>query len=382
MADSLIIAIDARMILPKMTGVGRYLLGLAAGLRTLPEDDYCYEFWLQPQLSKDHPIWGLENDRLKLHRLTIPHMDYRQQWILPAEIRRRKPDLLHYPHFDLPFAVSGPVVATIHDLKYIARPDFFPTHGIAKKLLIKIMTSFTARRASRVITDSQSTRQDLIQYLKIEPGKVVSVPAGVGEKYFIAPSPTSLQFVRRRYHLPDSFILFVGERRPHKNIPGLIRAFEIFSRDIPRPYHLVVVGKRYSEYREPEQLVEALGLNGKVHFLDHVPDDDLYCLYHIADVFVLLSFYEGFGLPALEAMASRAPVVAARASSLPEVIGDAGLLVEPDNPEQVALAIRQVVPGGEHREELIAKGLERSHQFTWERCAQETIAVYREALTS
>jgi glycosyltransferase involved in cell wall biosynthesis len=376
------VVIDARMILPEMTGVGRYLMGLAVGFRTLREDDYCYEFWLQPQLSNDHPIWGLENDRLKLHRLTIPHMDYRQQWVLPAEIRRRNPDLLHYPHFDLPFAVPGPVVATIHDLKYIARPDFFPTHGIAKKLLIRIMTSFTARRASRVITDSQSTRQDLIQCLKIEPGKVVSVPAGVEERYFIRPSPASLQSVRRRHHLPDSFILFVGERRPNKNIPGLIRAFKVFSRDIQRPYHLVVVGKRYSEYREPEQTVEALELNGKVHFLEHVGDDDLYCLYHTADAFVLLSFYEGFGLPALEAMASGTPAVVAQTSSLPEVIGDAGLLVEPDNPEQAAQAIKQVIPGGEHREELIAKGLERAHQFTWERCAQETIAVYREALRS
>jgi len=374
------IVVDARLILPRMTGIGRYLCGLGRGMPQLPGDDR-FEFWVQPGLPTDHPIWALAGDHLSLREVPIPHMSLRQQWALPAELLRHRPDLLHYPHFDLPWAVPGPVVATIYDLKYIVQPAFFPHFGRIKRLLMLVMMAITVRRARRVIAVSESTRQDIIRYLRADPRKVAVIPGGVEDVYFHPPPGHALQEVRRRYGLEKPFILFVGERRPHKNIVGLLQAFQSFRRLGYKVHHLVIVGKHYADYQEPERIVEALSLTGLVRFLDHVPEEDLPPFYRAADAFVLLSLYEGFGLPVLEAMASGTPVVAARTTSLPEVVGDAGLLVDPRRPAEVALALSQVIPGGKQRDTYIVRGLKRARQFAWERCAEKTIALYREAVS-
>lgn len=381
------VAIDARMLLPEMTGVGRYLLGLSRALSAV--DEGCsFELWLQPHLPSQHPIWDLQGSGLKLHRLPVGPMDYRQQWILPAAVRRRKPDLLHFPHFDLPLTVPGPVVATIHDLKYIARPEFFPNLSKIKGFLVKTLMSFTVRRAQRVIAVSHSTRQDLIRYLGADPGKITVIHEGVAEQFFKPPGPAEIETWLRRLGLTRPFLLFVGERRPHKNIPGLLRAFQLFSMKSGGSHDLIIVGKGYAGYREPEKLVEELGLTQRVRFLEGVSDRELTYLYHGAQAFVSLSYYEGFGLPALEAMASGIPVVAANTSAFPEVVGDAGLLVEPDSPEQAAEALSEVVVAGEtcadgtrdKRAVLVASGLERARRFTWANCARQTMQVYREAV--
>jgi len=385
--DRMKIAIDARMLLPEMTGVGRYLLGLSRALSTLDED-CSFELWLQPELPREHPVWDLQGSGLKLHRLPAGPMDYRQQWVLPAEVRRRKPDVLHYPHFDLPLTVPGPVVATIHDLKYIARPEFFPNLSRIKSLLVKALMSFTVRRAQGVIAVSHSTRQDLVHYLSADPGKIAVIHEGVAEQFFRPPASGEMETWLRRLGLTRPFLLFVGERRPHKNIPGLLRAFQHFSTKSGGPHHLVIVGKSYGGYREPEKLVDELRLAEKVHFLEGVSDRELTYLYYGAQAFVSLSFYEGFGLPVLEAMACGVPVVAADTPAFREVVGDAGLLVEAGSPEQAAEALCQVVASGEtcvdgtrdKRAVLVARGLRRARRFTWEACARQTMQVYREAV--
>jgi glycosyltransferase involved in cell wall biosynthesis len=372
------IVIDGRMILPEMTGVGRYIIELAQALRDLPGQDN-FELWLQSRLPADHPAWRLEGEHLSVRRLPLAHMELRQQWILPAELRRTHPDLFHYPHFDLPAGVPGKVIANIHDLKYIARPEFFPQTRRKKRLVMLGMMVFTVRRASRVIAVSENARQDIIRRLGALPANVRVIYHAVNDRYFSLPDPGSMEDLCQRYRLENPFILFVGERRPHKNITGLILAYNIFRRMTQRPFELVIAGKPYASYQEPERLVEQLGLNGKVRFVDYIPDEDLPLFYQRAEVFSLLSYYEGFGLPVLEAMASGTPVVCAGVTSLPEVCGQAGLLVDPTNPEQAALAIAQVITGGMHREELIMRGKTRARQFTWEKCAAQTVELYHEA---
>ena len=278
--------------------------------------------------------------------------------------------------------MPGVVVATIHDLKYIAKPEFFPHLGGIKRLIMLGMMIFTVRRARQIIADSESTRQDIIHYLDVEPQKVCVVYIGVDPVYSKRPSQVMLQSVLSDYGFEQPYILFVGERRPHKNIPGLLRAFDVFLKNNILPYNLVIVGKRYANYEEPERLIEKLGLTNNVHILDYVPDEQLPSLYRSAEAFALLSYYEGFGLPVLEAMASGTPVVASCTSSLPEVVGEAGLLVDPDNPDESAHALRQVVSGGKQREECISKGKERARMFTWERCARETLSIYLKAVNS
>jgi glycosyltransferase involved in cell wall biosynthesis len=372
------VALDGRLILAHMTGIGRYLLGLAGALARLPGEDR-FELWLQPGLPAAHPVWDLPGERLSLRLLPGGPLEVRQQWIVPAALRRNRPDLLHYPHFNLPLAASGPVVATIHDLKYIARPDFFPRRRRARRLVMLAWLRFTVRRAARVIVPSGSTRRDLLRILRADPHTVAVVPEGVDPIFFEPVPPAALEALRRRYGLQRPFLLFVGERRPHKNLPGLLRAFDRFRRFAPGPYELLIAGRPYPGYREPERLAEELELGGRVRFLDGFPEADLPALYQAAGAVALLSFYEGFGLPALEALASGTPVVAADCAALPEVIGEAGVLVPPDDPEAAAQALLRVVSGGELGEACARNGPARAGQFTWERCAQETRRIYREA---
>ena len=369
------IAIDARLILPQMTGIGRYLLGLGSGLRAIPGNN-SFDLWIQADLPPEHPVWALEGERLALNELSIRHMNIKQHWVLPNELRLNPPDLFHYPHFDLPLFVPGKVVATIHDLKYITKPEFFPHLGRVKRIIMLLMMTFTTRRTCHIITDSNNTRHDLIRHLHVTPENVSVVYPGVDSAYFKKSSQFMLLTVLSHYGLEQPYILFVGERRPHKNIPGLLRAFDVFLKTNELPYHLVIVGKRYADYQEPERLVERLGLTNNVHILDYVPDEELPSIYRFAEAFALLSYYEGFGLPVLEAMASGTPVVASHTTSLPEVVGDAGLLIDPDDPVECAHALRQIVSGGKQREKYITKGKERARMFTWERCARETLSIY------
>ncbi|OGO37437.1 MAG: hypothetical protein A2W35_16260 [Chloroflexi bacterium RBG_16_57_11] len=375
------IVIDGRMILPNMTGVGRYLIGLCKGLNDLPGEENI-ELWLQSGLPEEHSAWRLDHGRIRIRPIPAAHLSLRGQWELPAALRRLHPDLLHYPHFDLPWLSPGRVVATLYDLKYIARPDFFPTSHWLRRWIIQSMTRHTLRRASRVIVPSQSTADDLVARLKAEQDKLTVIPLGVDESYFIPIEPGAITQIRRHYGLEGPFVFFVGERRPHKNLDGLLRTFDIFRHRAVSNYHLVIAGRAYPGYNRPEQFSQTLGLSGRVHFLDDIPDIDLIALYQAADAFISLSLYEGFGLPVLEAMACGTPVVASNVTSLPEVTGEAGLNVPPDDPEQAATALLQIIPGGEMREANIALGLERARRFTWKRCAQETLQVYREALGS
>lgn len=373
------VVIDARLLLPQMTGIGRYLMGLARAFSETSSEEKI-ELWLQADLPDTHPVWDLAGDRVSLRRLDINHMNFRQQKVIPLELSRHRPDVFHYPHFDLPFFVSGPVVITIHDLKYISQKDYFPRFSSTKRLLMWFMMRFAVRRAQRVIAVSDHTRGDILRFLGADPRKVVVIPEGVEEHYFQSPSLAVLQSVAERYELSQPFILFVGERRPHKNLVGLIRAFDIFQRSNSYTHQLIIVGKGYADYREPERLSSELGISNCVRFFDYVPDADLPSLYWLSDIFVTLSLYEGVGLPVLEAMASGTPVVAAHKTSLPEVVGTAGLLVDSENIGEAALAMRRLVSGGEQRQIFIKKGLLRARQFTWERSAKATMAIYKQVI--
>ena len=232
---------------------------------------------------------------------------------------------------------------------------------------------------SEFICVSKFVAQDLHTQLGAPSHNLRVIPHGVDDRFF-QPAPSEVvEEVRQRYQLDKPFILYVGDRLPHKNIVGLLKAFALFKRMTPQPYQLVIAGQQFPHYKEPEKIIKQYGLTDAVTFLDYIGQIDLPLLYQAAEVFVLLSYYEGFGLPILEAMASGTPVVAANCTALPEVVGEAGLLVEPDNPDQAADALCQVINGGAKREQMVALGNEHARQFTWERCAQKTMEIYREA---
>ncbi len=373
------IAIDARMILPYQTGVGRYLVGLAQGFQQLNTDDQI-EFWIQKGLPAQHPIRILSGNKIRLIELPLHHMEASAWLEIPRQVMRAKPDLLHYPHFDLPWSIPGSIVATIHDLKYLIKPQFFEGNRFLKRLIYYLMISFTVRRANRIITDSQSAADDILRFNKIDIRKISVIPLGIDPSFFQIKSPETIAHVHKLYGLDKPYLLFVGERRPHKNLTTLIKSFDHFRKITKLDYLLVIAGRSYANYQQPEKLVEDLNLQKEVIFLDYVQDKDLPMLYHSAVAFISLSLYEGFGLPALEAMASQTPVIVSNNTSFTEVVGQAGLTIPPNDIEQAVSAIREISTNNSFRQELIQSGVQRAREFTWQQCAEKTLQVYQLAI--
>ena len=373
------ILIDGRMILPEMTGVGRYLLGLCRALAEL-DSDLDYELWLQENIPGNHPIFQLSGKRFLFRRVPLRQTSLLAQLRFHTYLQDPKPDLLHCPHFDLPFHIPGKVVATIHDLKYLVHPEFFPhLPGLRRSAMRKMMV-YTCERAQALICDAHFTAADLQSLLSVPNEKIQTIYLGVDAARFGKQPAAAVKAFREKHALQKPFILFVGERRPHKNLPGLIQAFARFQELGGDEHQLVIAGRAYRDYTLPEQTAASLDLTDKVRFLDHFPETELDLLYQSADLLALLSFYEGFGLPILEAMASGTPIVASTGTSLPEVAGDAGLLVPADDPLSAAQAFTRLIPGGDARQTCIQRGLERAHGFTWERCARQTETVYRKVI--
>ena len=304
------------------------------------------------------------------HRLRLP---------LPVELITGPVDVFHSPDFTLPPVWRARTVLTVHDLSFLRVPECFT--GALRRYLEQVVPR-SVRRADQVIADSESTKRDLVELLGTPAGKVTVIYSGVEPRFRPIADQSTLEAVRRRYNLPERFILSVGTLQPRKNFITLIEAFSRLKledggwRLEDGGLKLVIVGGRGWLYEEIFSRVEALGLQGEVLFPGFVADEHLPVLYNLAEVFALPSLYEGFGLPPLEAMACGTPVVTSNASSLPEVVGDAGLMVEPMDVEGLAAAIGCVLEDGDLRREMVQRGLARAREFTWGRAARQLLEVY------
>ena len=274
-----------------------------------------------------------------------------------------------------------PILATVHDIvPFLVRRDKSQsTFRHPLDLLFDRMAMSGLKRVDGLIGDSHFTKKTVAEALGYPADRMFVVPLGVDHGVF-RPLPVSEPFCRR-YQLDDPlrYILYVGSENPRKNLPRLVRAFARLHEALPESRLIKIGSPEYA--REAEQLrsqVQDMGLTGFVLFYPHVPDEDLALFYNLADLFVFPSLCEGFGLPPLEAMACGTPVVCSNAASLPEVVGDAAIMVDPYDVEGLAEAMRRVLADAGLREELREKGLARARQFTWERTARETVAVYQQ----
>ncbi|HEX9077675.1 MAG TPA: glycosyltransferase family 1 protein, partial [Anaerolineae bacterium] len=312
---------------------------------------------------------------LQIVRVSLPTRLLRIVWEqirLPALARQYRLDLLHSPHYTMPFLLPCASVVTFHDMTFFLYPQ---VHKAYKRLFFKSMIRLSAKRASAIIADSESTRRDILRVVPITPQKITAVPLGVSNMFKPMRTPGALEEIRRRYQLPAKIILCVGELQARKNLATLIRAYDRLVQQ-GLTHSLVIAGRKGWMYDELFQAVQSLNLTDRVIFTGYMPEQDLPLLYNVADVFVYPSLYEGFGLPVLEAMACGIPVVTTNVSSMPEITGDAGVLVDPYDVDYMADAIRRVVVDREIHAELECKGLERARMFSWERTAKETVAVY------
>jgi glycosyltransferase involved in cell wall biosynthesis len=305
-------------------------------------------------------------------------MALRQHLLLPRLARELKVDLIHYPHFDAPVLLGSiPVIATVHDVKYLAHPEFFTDLGRLKRRYMRFCFAQTLHRAAAVIAVSEATAQDLQRLFGVDSQRLCVIYEAASSQF--EPASDGRQAaVRKEYGLKRPFILSVGERRPHKNHVGLIHAFaQSHSR---QAHDLAIVGQAYQDYSEPEKTAQELGVSNQVHFLTDVGSDGLVALYTAADLFVLVSLYEGFGLPILEAMACGTPVVTSSTTSSGEIAGSGGMQVNPRDTASIGDAIDQMLQNDDLRSLYAERGYERCSQFTWRRAAQETLALYNQVL--
>ena len=299
-----------------------------------------------------------------------------EQFILPFLARKYHLDILHSPMHVLPGICPVQSVVTVLDLAFMRYPGMYPR---LQRKYLEFATRRAVRKADAVIAISENTRQDLVEAFKIPESRVFTTPLGVDESF--APVPKAkTEEIGRRYGMGERSLLYVGTLEPRKNITVLLTAFRQVLTALELPCELVLAGGKGWFYDEVFKLVESLDLRNHVRFTGYVPREDLPTLYSAAAVFVYPSLYEGFGLPPLEAMACGTPVVTSNASSLPEVVGDAGIMVDPQDVDGLADAILRVLQDSELRQEMRKNGLERAKQFTWQQTARLTLQAYHEAL--
>jgi glycosyltransferase involved in cell wall biosynthesis len=297
-----------------------------------------------------------------------------ERWSLSVELARHRLDVLHSPDFIPPWRGAKRHVISIHDLHFLHYPQFMTADS---RRYYRDQIAWAVRHADHILVVSQATKDDLCNLLDAPPEKITVHTEGVDAAFRPLPDD-EIAHHRARLGLPDTYLLFVSTFEPRKNIPNLLKAYRILRQQRPDAPPLVMVGRRGWLYEDIFAEVEALKLQEHIIWLENAPQDDLPAIYNGATVFVLPSYYEGFGLPALEAMACGVPPVVANRSSLPEVVGKAGLLVDPDDPAHIADAVRRLLDDSALYARLREAGLARAVCFTWRHTAEVAQRVYRD----
>jgi glycosyltransferase involved in cell wall biosynthesis len=370
------VCIDLSAAAQERAGLGRYAASLAQALLALGEP--LQAFVNDPRGSRlAEPLSALPTRTVRLAR---------KPWRLRAAATYfggpsldgvfAGVSLYHATEHLLPRLRRVPSVFTLHDIAYLRYPQY---HLLQNRLFLSLMMPRFLAQAQRIIAISESTRREALAAYRLDPAKIEVIAEGVEPRFAPVPDAGLLSGVRARYGLPARFILFVGTIEPRKNLRTLLEAYAALRPNAPE-VGLVIAGGKGWLFADFFDQLRALGLESQVRLTGFVPDDDLPALLSAAEAFVYPSVYEGFGLPPLEAMACGTPVLCSDASSLPEVVGQAGLLLPPTDAAAWAAALQRILSDAALRADLRERGLARARQFTWEAAAKRTLAVYKQAV--
>lgn len=358
----------------RSAGINSYIYNLLKNLT--PAADFDYTVFLSDRRAPGHfESLSLRRSRLPTHK-PIVRIAW-EQLAQPFALARERIDLLHALAFAGPVAISIPWVVTVYDLSFVRYPQSF---NAMNRIYLRWAVRYSTRRADRVIAISESTRRDLMALFGASSEKIAVVYCGADPAFALPRDQHAIDALRVRRRLPEKMILHVGTIEPRKNIARLIRAYAHAKRAARLPHRLALVGARGWKYSEVDAVIEQEQVKDDVIFAGYVAPEELPLWYRAADLFVYPSFYEGFGLPPLEAMVSGTPVISSNAASLPEVVGDAAIQVAPDDAAGLADAIVRALNDRTLREQMIARGIARAAQFSWARAAHETTDIYRAVL--
>jgi len=367
------IAIDAHSVGAQLAGNETYAINLIEGLAQIDQANQ-YTLYVTKPAALDRFSHRWPNFKVKR---TLPHTPLvRIPLTLSTELRRNPVDLLHVQYTAPPFAPC-PIVATIHDLSFEHLPETFNRRSRAQ---LRLTVRRTARNAAEILTLSEFSRRDIIETYKLDPARVMVTPAAAAAHFRPVENETELRRIRTTYVIERDYILALGSIQPRKNLVRLIRAYSALAHNGTSVPQLVIAGRRGWLEDETIRAAEQSVAARDIRFIGYVPDEDLPALYSGATCFAYPSYFEGFGLPVLEAMQCGTPVIAANRTSLPEIVGPAGVLVDPFDETAIANALRELIQNADFRRELCVKGLERAREFSWQQTARLTLEAYERAV--
>jgi glycosyltransferase involved in cell wall biosynthesis len=365
-------AVDAHAIGRHLTGNEVYIRGLLGGFA---EIDRRSEFIAYlSELGAER--WIPERFQVR-HVSANPYA--RLGWDLGRLIRADAPDLIHV-QYTAPLLARIPIVVTVHDVSFLEHPEYFTA---ARRLQLRLTVGRTVKSAARILTVSEFSRDAILRAYDIPPEKVRAIPNAANPEFRVIGRERALKAAGDQLRFDDPFILSVGDLQPRKNQIGLIAAFSKLLTECPQSkHHLVLTGKETWFTPKVIEAARSCGFASRIHFTGFVSDQDLLELYNACDCFVFPSFYEGFGLPILEAMACGRAVACSNTSSMPEVADGAGLLFDPHQTAEITRALRDILLDSELRGRMERLGLQRAAAFSWKKSARATLDVYKEVVNS
>lgn len=363
------IAIDVRALTEPRTGIGYYLTHLLNEFADLHDENTYY------LCSSGNFLYVPPKNPSRFVSITQKGLPG-NLWVqtqLPFLLKKLKIDVFHSPFGVLPLGYKGATVITLHDLGFNFYPNILE---FKNRILLPWITPISIKRANRIIVDSFSTKKDLQKVYKLSEERISLIHLASGTMYSPIPKDIAKEKLQDKYHLTQPFILCVATLEPRKNIIQLIKAYHQLSPELRNQYQLILVGKKGWQYQELFTLVKQLKLKERILFTGYIPEEDLPYFYNAATVFVYPSLYEGFGLPVLDAMACGIPVITSNTSSFPEIVGDAGILVDPHDSSSLSDAIQTLLTNPDKHKLFSEKALERSKIFSWKTTAKNTHDIY------
>ena len=366
------IAIDARGInWYQGTGIGTYTKNILKNLLTLDLENHYHVYWA----GENYEEYLKENSKLML--VSTRNHNFFEKNYFPLNLKKENIEVYHIPQNGMGMSDSIPCkkIVTIHDLIPYIMPE-----TVGKGYLTKFLLEMPQiiERSNAIITVSEYSKKDILRFFPIDPQKIFVTPLAAALKYKPLDKLKCKEFLKNKYNIAKPFILYIGGFSPRKNVKALILAFSKIFKELPVEYNLVIVG---ADNRDQYDYLNSLGMNMEISkqiiFTNYVPDEDLPMFYNGSQVFAYPSLYEGFGLPPLEAMSCGIPVVTSNLTSIPEVIGDAGILIDPYKEEALGNALLMVLCDLKLQSTLGLKGIERAKNYTWEKTAKDTLIAYK-----
>ena len=384
------IGIDARMYGYAQTGIGNYIRHLLKSIFELDKENNFVVFLL----SEEFDNFKIPNERIKKVKVSAKWYGWKEQFLFPIKLYQEKLDLMHFTHFNSPVLYFKKSIVTIHDVT----PFHFPGHkmkSLIRRIGFKLVFLSSVKKASKIIAVSGNTKNDIINYFKIKENKIKVIYEGVDEQFRARTLAgvhsldckkndlnkiKSYRLSRKlgtELQITKPFIFYTGVWRNHKNLVGLIKAFAILKNKYKLNYQLVLGGKEDPYYPEVRETWQKLGLEKDIIRTGFIDQECLPLFYNEAELFVIPSFYEGFGLIGLEAMACGIPVVSSNTTSLPEILGEAAIYFNPHNPEEMAEKMKLVLTDKKLYNRLRENGFRQIRKYSWERMGEETMRVYK-----